>query len=470
MTKPEAIIIGGGITGLAAAYEFAKAGRPAILLEPRARLGGVIETETVEGCVVERGPDSFLAAKRAGLDLIHELGLDSEVIGSNDQARVTYLVRWGQLVPMPDGLLMMVPTKLMPLVRTPLLGWQTKLRMGLEYFRRPPRGPVGDRPVADFIRDHYGQETVDYLAEPLLSGVYGGSVERLSVRSVLGRFAELEGRYGSLTRGVLAARRRALLHRKTDGNSSGALFQTLKGGLGQLTGELERRIQGKIEIRRAAAEGVERSTEGYRVRAGGEAIETAAVILVTPAWQAGRLVRGVEENLARSLEGIEYSSSMTVAIGFRQSDCGALPAGFGFLVPARERQTMVACTFVGAKFPYRVPEGTVVLRCFAGGAEQEAVLDLDDGEILKRVLGELQELLGWTAVPLFTRIARWRRSMAQYTVGHELRLGFIHNRMKELPGLYLAGNAYDGIGVPDCIRSGREAAVRALEQPSSDRA
>ena len=456
MTKPEAIIIGGGITGLAAAYEFAKAGRPAILLEPRARLGGVIETETVEGCVVEAGPDSFLAAKRAGLDLIHELGLGSEVIGSNDHARVTYLVRWGQLVPMPDGLLMMVPTKLMPLVRTPLLGWRTKLRMGLEYFRQPPRGPVGDRPVADFIRDHYGQETVDYLAEPLLSGVYGGSVERLSVRSVLGRFAELEGRYGSLTRGVLAARRRALLHRKTDGSSSGALFQTLKGGLGQLTGELERRIQGKIEIRRAAAEGVERSAEGYRVRAGGEAIEAAAVILATPAWQAGRTPA-------------RLGASMTVAIGFRQSDCGALPAGFGFLVPARERQTMVACTFVGAKFPYRVPEGTVVLRCFAGGAEQEAVLDLDDGEILKRVLGELQELLGWTAVPVFTRIARWRRSMAQYTVGHELRLGFIHNRMKELPGLYLAGNAYDGIGVPDCIRSGREAAVRALEQPGSGR-
>jgi oxygen-dependent protoporphyrinogen oxidase len=304
----------------------------------------------------------------------------------------------------------------------------------------------------------------------LLSGVYGGSVERLSVRSVLSRFVELEGRYGSLTRGVLAARRRALLHRKADGNSSGALFQTLKGGLAQLTRELERRIEGKIEVRHIAAEGVERAERGFRVRAGGEAIEAAAVILATPAWQAGRLVRSVDENLARSLEGIEYSSSMTVAIGFRQSDCGPLPAGFGFLVPARERQTLVACTFVGAKFPYRVPEGIVVMRCFAGGAGQEAALELDDGEILRRVLGELEELLGWTAVPLFTRIARWRRSMAQYTVGHELRLGFIYNRMKELPGLYLAGNAYDGIGIPDCIRSGRQAAVQALTQPDASAA
>src|SRR5271157_4162766 len=211
MTRPGTIIIGGGITGLAAAYENAEAGRPAILLEARARQGGVIETETVEGCVVEAGPDSFLSTKRAGLELIHELGLGSEVIGSNDHSRVTYLVREWQSVPLPDGLMMMVPTKVLPLLRSPLLSWGTKLRMGFEYFRRPPRGPMADRPVADFIRDHYGQETVDYLAEPLLSGVYGGSVERLSVRSVLSRFVDLEGRYGSLTRGVLAERRRALV-------------------------------------------------------------------------------------------------------------------------------------------------------------------------------------------------------------------------------------------------------------------
>jgi len=266
---------------------------------------------------------------------------------------------------------------------------------------------------------------------------------------------------------VLAARRKAQLEGIAVGNGSGALFQTLKGGLAQLTGELEGRIQGCIEVRQAAAEGVERTERGYRVRAGGEGLEAAAVIVATPAWQAGRLLRDVDANLAGSLEGIDYSSSMTVAIGFRSGDCGRLPAGFGFLVPARERQTMVACTFVGAKFPYRVPEGLVVLRCFVGGAGQEAALELDDAEILKRVLGELEGLLGWRAAPLFTRIARWRRSMAQYTVGHELRLGFIHNRMKELPGLYLAGNAYDGIGIPDCIRSGRQAARTALAQPEA---
>lgn len=459
MPAPRAIIVGGGITGLSAAYEFAKAGQPAILLELRARLGGVIETELVEGCVVEGGPDSFLTAKPAGLELIREVGLGSEVIGSNDSSRVTYLVRGGRLVPMPDGLMMMVPTQILPMVTTSLLGWDTKFRMGIEYFRRPSAQALPDRSVADFIADHYGREAVDYLADPLLSGVYGGSVERLSVNSVLTRFVELERKYGSLTRGVLDARRQAA---KASGNGSPALFQTLKAGLAQLTDELAARIRGKIEIRQAAAESVDATPEGFCVRAGGETLHAASVILATPAWAAGALLRELDPRLAGLLEGVEYSSSATVAIGFRRSDCGAIPRGFGFLVPALERKLLVACTFVGAKFPNRVPDEIVVMRCFVGGAGQEAVLDFDDPEILRRVRGELQVLLGWTAEPLFTRVSRWHKSMAQYTVGHGARLISIREQLAGLPGLFLAGNAYEGIGVPDCIRTGRLAASQAL--------
>jgi oxygen-dependent protoporphyrinogen oxidase len=464
MTVPRAIIVGGGITGLSAAYEFAKAGQSAILLEVRPRLGGVIETERVEGCVLECGPDSFLAAKPAGLDLIREVGLGSELIGSNDKSRVTYLVRHGRLVPMPDGLMMMVPTKILPMVATSIIGWKTKVKMALECFRCPPAEAMPDRSVADFITDHYGRETVDYLAEPLLSGVYGGSVERLSVNSVLTRFVELERQYGSLTRGVLAAKRKAALHRHPAGNGGSALFQTLKGGLAQLTGELESRIRGKIEIRQARAESVEATPQGLRVRADGEAMEASSVILATPAWAAGALLRDIDPRLAGLLEGVEYSSSATLAIGFQRSDCGAIPPGFGFLVPACERRLLVAGTFVGAKFPYRVPDGIVVLRCFVGGAGQEAVLEFSDSEILRRVQGELQGLLGWTAQPLFTRISRWHRAMAQYTVGHGARLAAISERLESLPGLYLAGNAYEGIGVPDCIRTGRQAASQVLKR------
>jgi oxygen-dependent protoporphyrinogen oxidase len=191
------------------------------------------------------------------------------------------------------------------------------------------------------------------------------------------------------------------------------------------------------------------------------------VILATPAWSAGALLRDVDSRLAGLLEGIEYSSSATLAIGFRRSSCGPIPPGFGILVPARERKLLVACTFIGAKFPYRVPEEIVVIRCFVGGAGQEAVLDFDDQQMLRLVLGELEGLLGWTIQPLFTRIARWRRAMAQYTVGHAARLAEIRERAAGLPGLHLAGNAYEGIGVPDCIRKGRHAASQVLSSPST---
>lgn len=467
MTVPRAIIVGGGITGLSAAYEFAKAGQPAILLEACPRLGGVIQTETVEGCVLEGGPDSFLAAKQAGLDLIREVGLGSELIGSNDKSRKTYLVRDGRLVPMPDGLLMMVPTKILPILTSSIIGWKTKAQMALELFRRPPAEEMPDRSVANFIEDHYGRETVDYLADPLLSGVYGGSVERLSVNSVLTRFVEIERQYGSLTRGVLAAKRKAALHRRPAGEGNGALFQTLKGGLSQLTGELESRIRGKIEIRQAKAEEIETTPQGFRVHVDGDALETPCVILATPAWAAGALLRDVDPRLAGLLEGVEYSSSATISLGFRRSECGVIPKGFGFLVPACERELLVAGTFVGAKFPYRVPDEIVVVRCFVGGAGQDAVLEFSDSEILLRVQEELQGLLGWTAEPLFTRISRWHRAMAQYTVGHGARLAEVRERLESLPGLYLAGNAYEGIGVPDCIRTGRKAASQALARQTA---
>jgi oxygen-dependent protoporphyrinogen oxidase len=457
---PRVIIIGGGITGLSAAYELSSLGVPAVLLEPRGRLGGVIETETVEGCVLEGGPDSFLAAKPAAAELIRELGLGAELIDSNDDSRVTYLVRGNRLVPMPDGLLMMVPTRVLPMALSPLLSWGTKIRMGLEYFRKPPAAPLPDRTVSEFIRDHYGQETVDYLAEPLLSGVYGGSADKLSINSVLTRFVELEAKYGSLTRGVLEARKRAR------GAGSGPLFQTLRGGLAQLTGELERRIRGAVDVAPAAAEAVEKDAAGWRVRAGGEWLAGTGVIFACPAWIAGGLLRQVHPVLAELMEGIEYSSSLTLALGYRREDCGTIPPGFGFLVPARERRRLVACTFVGAKFPYRVPDSHVVLRCFLGGAGAEEVLDLSDEEVVKSVAVELNQLLGWTAKPAFVRLRRWPKSMAQYVVGHGARIARIREIAATLGGLQLAGNAYDGIGIPDCVRTGR-AAARALAGASS---
>lgn len=449
-------IIGGGITGLAAAYELTLAGREAVLIDEQPSLGGVIQTEVVEGCVLEGGPDSFLSAKPAGEELARELGLGEDLIGSLDQQRVTYVVRKGRLVPLPDGLLMMVPTKVLPLAASPLLGWGTKLRMGLEILRRPTP-PQPDRSVAAFIEDHYSREAVDYLAEPLLAGVYGGSADRLSVESVLARFVELERRYGSLTRGVLAARRAA----RARGAESAPLFRTLKNGLAQLTAELERRIRPHCRVVQARAHFIERAGSRWTIHLGGEPLEAENVILACPAWAAGALLRTADPLLAAELEAIPYTSSVTLALGYRREDCGPIPPGFGFLVPARERRTLVACTFVGAKFPYRVPDTHVVLRCFLGGSGGEAVLEQNDDDLIRAVRAELKQLLGWDVEPRFTRLRRWRRAMAQYEVGHARRIAAIREMAARHPGLQLAGNAYDGIGVPDCIRTGR-AAARAL--------
>jgi oxygen-dependent protoporphyrinogen oxidase len=454
---PGVVIVGGGISGLSTAYYLARGGVASTILESRPRLGGVILTERVEGCTLEAGPDSFLSAKPAAFDLIRELGLADQVIGSNDRDRVTYVRKGGRLVPLPDGLLMMVPTRILPLLTTGLLGWRTKLRMGMELLRTPHPKP-GDESVAEFIEEHYGAEAVDYLAEPLLSGIYGGNPSQLSVTSVLPRFVELANQYGSLTRGVLAAR----AHAGRDRNPV-PLFRTLQGGLGQLVDAVVRAISAQIDVRACRAQTIERAEAGFRIKLDdGGWLEADQVVVACEAHSGSALLAGVDGRLAELLGTVPYSSSMTVALGFDAADFARAPHGFGFLVPKKERRRLVACTWVGAKFPYRVPEGKVVARCFLGGMEDAGVLGESDEAVAALVTSELQDIAGFAARPRFVRISRWPRSMAQYTVGHPQRLAEIQARTPPAGGLHLAGNAYEGIGIPDCIRLGKQAAARIL--------
>jgi oxygen-dependent protoporphyrinogen oxidase len=401
-----------------------------------------------DGCTLECGPDSFLSAKPAALALIKELGLEGEVIGSNDHQRITYIWKHGALVALPEGVMMIVPSRVMPMVKTPLLSWSTKLRMGLEYFRKP--GDSHDRSVAEFVTDHFGEEALDYLAEPLLSGVYGGDPAQLSVGSVLPRFLEMEAKYGSLVRGVLAGR--------SKGGVAGPLFRTLKGGLSQLVNALVSRIK----MRHAYVETIEHSGNRFRLRADGNWIEADQVILACPAWSAARLLSSVDARLAELLASINYSSSLTLSLIYRTADFDGKRAGFGFLVPKKERQRLAACTFSGTKFSYRVPDDRIVLRCFFGGIADGSVLNETDESLVAIAREELRRMLGLTVAPIAHLIARWPRSMAQYTLGHRQRVEEIRARAAAVPGLYLAGNAYDGIGIPDCINTGRAAAQAAL--------
>ena len=446
------VIIGGGISGLSAAYYLRKGGAQPTIVESRPRLGGVIQTERIEGCTIEAGPDSFLSAKPAALELIRELGMTDDVIGSNDHLRVTFVRKGGRLVPLPDGLMMMVPTKILPLLTTPLLSLGTKVRMGMELLRAPQPRP-GDESVADFVREHYGQEAVDYLAEPLLSGIYGGDPTQLSVTAVLPRFVELSKEYGSLTRGVLASRAKA----RSNGTAA-PLFRTLKGGLGTLIDAVT--AAAKPEMISGRAEAIERTPFGFRVRIGSNWIESRHVVVATEAHNAGPLLTSLDARLGELLSSVAYSSSMTVAVGFDARDFQNPPVGFGFLVPKKERRRLVACTWVGTKFPNRVAEGKIVARCFLGGMEDAGVLAESDDAVATKVTRELREIAGVTARPLFTRIFRWPRSMAQYTVGHPAREAELEARVAQIPGLHDAGNAYQGIGIPDCIRMGKTAAEK----------
>ena len=451
-------IVGGGITGLSAAYELeqrrsAGADLEYVLYESSSRLGGVLRTELVDGCVVEAGPDSFITEKPWAADLCRELGIGDQLIGSNDADRKTYILVRG-LIEMPDGLMFMVPTKILPTGFSPLFSWKTKLRMMRELFH-PPRAVGRDESVAAFVERHYGSEMVDRLADPLLSGVYGGEAASLSVRAVLPRFAEMERTHGSLGRAMLAARRKMRVGSR---HAPQPLFTSLKNGMQHLAEAVAARLRPSALLTDAEVQAIQPEAGGWVVSAGLKSDHFDAVIIALPAAAAAHVLRIASPELAAELAAIEYTSSITVGLGYDRNVRQALPPGFGFLVPRSEGKRLLAATFVHNKFPHRAPEDRALLRCFFAGANAENVWSLNDDQIVSIVCDELQEIIGLRAQPLFARVYKWKSAMAQYGVGHLERLERIERLRGQLPSLALAGNAYRGIGVPDCVRSGREAA------------
>jgi oxygen-dependent protoporphyrinogen oxidase len=463
-TMKRIAIIGGGISGLSAAYELEERRRNSnlaleyVLYESSPRLGGVLCTEQVDGCVVEAGPDSFITEKPWAADLCRELGLSDQLIGSNDAERKTYILVRGRLVEMPDGLMFLVPTKILPTGFSPLFSWKTKLRMTQELFH-PPRAVGHDESVADFVTRHYGSEMVDRLADPLLSGVYGGEAASLSVRAVLPRFAEMERTYGSLGRAMLAARRRM---RTGPRRVPPPLFTSLKNGMQYLAETVISRLTPSSLFTDAPVQAIQPEAGGWVVSAGLQSDHFDAVIVALPGPAAARVLRMASPELAAELAAIEYTSSITVGLGYGREVRQTLLPGFGFLVPRSEGKQLLAATFVHNKFPHRAPEDRALLRCFFAGVNAENVWPLGEDQIVGIVRNELQQIIGLRAEPLFARVYKRKSAMAQYGVGHLERLERIDRLGRQLLGLALAGNAYRGIGVPDCVRSGHEAAKQVL--------
>ena len=462
-------IIGGGIAGLSAAWYLEKArqsgaGLEWTLFEKSSRLGGVIQTERRDGFILEAGPDSFLTMKPDAARLCRELGLAGELISSNDQERKTYILVKSRLVPIPQGLEFMVPTRVWPMAATPLFSFRTKLRMAAELFSS--RSQAGDESVGAFVRRHFGQEMVDRVAEPLLAGVYGGSAERLSVRAVLPRFAEMERESGSLVRATLRAKARARASANPDARPQ-PLFTSLKNGMQQMVDALVNALP-KFSLRLEQQNvSVRAANDGWQIESAGGNEKFDAVLLAVPAPVAAAILRPAGPSLREGLSRIEYTSSVAVALAYDDVD---LPPGHGFLTPRSEGRKMMACTFVHKKFPHRAPEGKKLLRCFFSSSRMPELLSHSDEDFQNMARQELKDILGLAAQPLFARTFRWDRAMAQYETGHLDRVAEMEKTLAELPGLYVIGNSFHGIGVPDCIKSARLAVEKissAASQPAA---
>jgi oxygen-dependent protoporphyrinogen oxidase len=377
------------------------------------------------------------------------------LIASNDAERKTYMLVKGRLVPIPDGLMFMVPTKLAPAFLSPMFSWGTKLRIVREWLA-PPTAKTSEMTVAEFVERHYGREMVDRVADPLLGGVYGGSADQLSVDAVLPRFVQMEAKHGSLGRAMVAARKNAAP------GGQRPLFTSLKFGMQQMTDALLSRLPATVLRPATSVEAAKPESGKWLVVSNGRTEEFDAVVIAAPAHAAAELVAAQNPELAGELAGIPYTSSMTVVLAYDHSVRAALPPGFGFLAPRTEGRKVLAATFVHNKFSHRAPENRVLVRCFIGGSVAEQMFVMSDEEIAATVRQELESILSLRATPLFTRVYKWRKAMAQYIVGHSARVARINAVLAGMPGLALAGNAYSGIGVPDCVRTGQEAVEKVL--------
>ena len=466
------VVIGGGITGLAAAYALRRRAAdapPAVtLVEAAPRWGGKIHTLHTEGFVIEAGPDAFLVQKPWALALCRELGLESRLIGVRPEHRRFYLVRNGRLVPVPEGLFLVVPTRLRPLVTSPLFSWKGKVRMGLEVFV-PPRRQVDDESVGQFVRRRLGSEALERLAGPLLGGIHAADPDRLSLLATFPRLAELERCHGSLIRGVLARRRTASSGR---GQGGGSPFMTLKGGLGELVEALVGvlRKQGCALLPGCRVRAVRREAGRYAVvLEDGRLLMADAVIATTPPRATAELVAGLAPDLAALLQRFEATSSAVISLAFREDELPDLPAGSGFLVPRGEGLSLTGCTWSSNKFEGRAPPGHVLWRAFVGGEGREADAHRPDEHLVEAVCRELAALLGVRAEPRLALVHRWLDARPLYHVGHLERVARVEAACP--PGFFVAGSAYRGAGLPDCIRSGFDAAERALAlqvQPSQE--
>ena len=464
-------IIGAGIAGLSTVYYLHKlsqqAGQPLqiTLVEKEQRMGGSILTEETDGFLMEGGPDCFISEKPWALRLCRALGLEGEVVGTNQEFRRTFILWAGRLHEIPEGFMLLAPTSLWPFVASSLFSFPGKLRMGLDLII-PRKKSHDEESLAGFVRRRLGRQALERIAEPLVAGIHAGDPKTMSLKSTFPRFIDLEQNYRSLIWGM-RQRKKQFANR----TAQYTLFITLKQGMEGMISALKQALPPDIFLMDQEVVGVERAMDKstkkpiYHLSIKGKkrTLEADAVVMATPAFSAAELLQGMDNAIARLLNSIPYCSTATINLAYKRSQITHPLDGYGFVVPRLEERNIMGTTFSSVKFPGRAPQGKALLRCFVGGANNGAIVSWEDAKLLAAVRGDIEEILGIRGDPILVMIYRWEKSMPQYTLGHEERVSRIEQRLAKLPGLFLTGSAYRGIGISDCVHEAELTAEQCLE-------
>ena len=469
------VVIGGGISGLAAAHRLIELSQinqlptHVTLIEASARLGGTIRTDERDGFLLEHGPDSFISEKPEAVALAKRLGIESRLIETNEAQRRSFIVRNGRLRAVPEGFQLLAPSRIWPFLTTDIFSLAGKARMAADLIlpRKRANG-LADESLSSFVRRRLGREALERMAQPMVGGIYTANPERLSLRATLPRFLEMEREHRSVILAMLRNARSQTTSQTT--GTSGArysLFLSFDRGMEVLVTALEQKLKQphaqpatQVDLRlNTRVQSISWTGASWTIQlSSGETLEADALCLAVPAYVAAHLLSNVDQPLSTQLSQIKYASTATINFAYRRSAIQHPLDGFGFVVPFIEKRSLIACSFSSVKFAGRAPENHVLLRAFVGGALQPEMFALDESEMLARVAHDLRELLGITEEPLFAEVAKWQDSMPQYEVGHLDRVEQIDDELSQIPALALAGNAYRGAGIPDCIRSGEKAA------------
>ncbi|MBI5750304.1 MAG: protoporphyrinogen oxidase [Nitrospinae bacterium] len=485
------VIIGGGISGLATAYSLEERAEregksvSITLLEKKNQIGGNILTERVGDFLIEGGPDCFLSEKPWAIQLCERLGMRESLLRTNDEFRKTYILWNGHLYELPEGVILMIPTEIFPLLKSNLISLSGKIRMGMELFI-PKKESSDDESLSQFVRRRLGQEALDKIAAPLVAGVHAEDPDTMSVKSRFPRFVQMEEEYGSLIKGMIAKRREMRMAGSKGNKPKYTMFMTLKDGLSEMPATIVQNLKSTEILTNKEVLSVDKVSSNvilseaknlnhvvseaklmkhkYKVSLkNGEVLDADTVVFASPSYETARLLTGIDDSISDLLNKIPYTSTATVSLAFKKDSIFHPMNGFGFLVPSQEKRRITGATWVSRKFSYRSPDDSVLIRCFIGGSHNEKLIFLNDKDMIEMVKRELRDIMGITSEPLLTRIYRWERAMPQYTIGHEGRLSILDKKLSEYPGIFLTGSSYRGSGISECIKDGQLTAESVLK-------